>query len=89
MEMFRAVDLRLEAIELTAHSRGWSATGRAALAGWDEDVCWEAWRGPADPAWSVVLAPDQHIDWGIAELFLEDVGLIEAVNRELDRRVAA
>ena len=87
--MFSAVDLRLEEIELTAGDRGWTARGRAALEGWDEDIHWEAWRGPMDPAWSVVLAPDQDLDWGIADLFLEDAGLVESVNRELDRRVAA
>ena len=55
--MFGAVDLRLEQIELTAGDRGWTAQGRAVLEGWDEAVYWEAWRGPGDPAWSVVLAP--------------------------------
>lgn len=87
--MFGAVDLRLEQIELTAGDRGWTAQGRAVLEGWDEAVYWEAWRGPGDPAWSVVLAPCADLDWGIADLFLEDVGMVEAVNRELNRRMAA
>ena len=86
--MFRAVDLRLEEIELTEEDRGWTARGRASLAGWDEDVRWEAWRGPRDPAWQVVLAPDQDLDWAIAELFLRDIRLDMAVNRELNLQVA-
>ena len=87
--MFSSVDLRLAEIEIRSEDRGWMARGHASLEGWDKEVHWEAWRGPMDPAWSVVLAPEQGLDWGIADLFLEDVGLIEAVNRELDRRVAA
>ena len=86
--MFESVDLGLAQIEVEAEDGSWTARGLAFLEGWDQNIEWEAWRGPQDPAWSVVLAPEQGLDWAIAELFLEDVGMVEAVNRELDRRVA-
>jgi hypothetical protein len=87
--MFESVDLGLAEIKLEKADGSWMARGLAYLEGWDQNIRWEAWRGPADPAWSVVLVAEQGLDWAIADLFLEHAGLVEAVNRELDRRVAA
>jgi hypothetical protein len=87
--MFDRVDLGLAEIEIESEDRGWTARGLAFLEGWDQNIRWEAWRSPADPAWSVVLVAEQGLDWAIADLFIEHAGLVEAVNRELDRRVAA